>query len=184
MSPEISQTRYVILGSAIILFVFIAGCYVAPSGAPQTPAETMATTPVPTSPAPMTPLLTTTPLPTTLAPTSHATVPQTTQTTIPVPAVNQTPTPPPVMEIAIQNNGFNPKTVKITAGTTVIWTNSDTVHHQISNSGIGATLGPGKIFASEALGKGDTYSFTFATAGIYPYFDVMHPSMLGTITVT
>lgn len=183
MSPKISQTRYVTLGSAAILFVLIAGCYSAPSGAPQTPAETMATTPVPTSPARLTPQLTTTPLPTTLAPTSQATVPETTQATTPEATVNQTPTPPPVMEIAIQKNGFSPKTVTITVGTTVIWTNLDSVHHQISNSGIGATLGPGKIFLSEALGKGDTYSFTFKTAGNYPYFDTIYPSMVGTVTV-
>ena len=161
MSTKISQTRYMILGSAIILAVLIAGCTAGPSGAPSTPTVTMTTTPTPIS----------------------TTVPQTTQATTPMATVNQTPTSPPVMAIAIQNYSFNPKTVTIKVGTTVTWTNLDSGHHMISNQGT-AMFGPGKIFLSKVLGKGDTYSFTFTTAGVYPYFCVIYPTMLGTITVT
>ena len=177
MSAKISQTRYLILGSAIILAVLMAGCTAGPSGVPPTPAATMTTTPAPVSTAAPQATQVTTPAP------ASTSVSQETQATTPVETVNQTPTPPTVTTIAIQNYSFNPDTVTITAGTTVTWTNYDPVHHQVSSQGSGISA-PGTIFMSDSLGKGDSYSFTFTTPGVYPYFDSIYRSMLGTITVT
>jgi plastocyanin len=44
----------------------------------------------------------------------------------------------------------------------------------------GGSIGP----ASDIMMTGDTYSYTFVTAGSYPYICSIHPSMTGTVTVT
>lgn len=165
-----------VLGGAIILAVLIACCTTGPAGGQQTPAATTAT-PVRTSPVPM--VTTAPPSPT---PTGEVTVPGTTLASTPVPTVNMTPTPPPVVAITIQNGSFNPKTVTIPAGTMVTWTNLEAFPHTISSS-VTPKFGPGKIFLSNSLEKGDTFSFTFTNAGVYQYYAVDRHSMLGTITV-
>jgi plastocyanin len=176
MSTKISQTRYMILGSALILAVLIAGCTTAPSGAPQTPAVTMTTTPAPISTTVPQTTQATTPAPT------STTVPQTTQATAPMETVSQTPASLPVTEITIRNSSFNPKTVTIPVGTMVNWTNLESTPHMISNS-VTPMFGPGSIFLSPDLNRYDSFNFTFTTAGVYQYFLVDRPDILGTITV-
>ena len=77
----------------------------------------------------------------------------------------------------IQNSvfGFNatqPTVVK--AGTTVTWMNiDDTVHTSTSNSG---------VWDSGIIQVGHSFSFTFSSAGTFPYHCNVHP-MTGTIVV-
>ena len=85
--------------------------------------------------------------------------------------------------VVIENFAFVPQTLQVAAGTTVTWTNLDAVDHQIINDA-GGQAAQGALFTSNPLPKGATYSFTFATAGTYPYHCNIHPSMKGTITVT
>ena len=62
---------------------------------------------------------------------------------------------------------------------TVTWTNVDTTPgngHTVTSSG----RGPLK---SQSLSQGETFSYTFATAGTYPYYCAIHPDMTGTVTV-
>ena len=68
----------------------------------------------------------------------------------------------------------------VPAGTTVIWTNRDSVSHT-SSSGVPVTLDG--LWDSLELSKGDQFSFTFAQAGVFPYWCRIHPNMTGTITV-
>jgi plastocyanin len=70
---------------------------------------------------------------------------------------------------------FVPAQLTIVAGDTVTWTNSDPVPHT-------ATAQDG-TFDSGALDIGDTYSFTFQSAGDFAYTCDYHPQMAGTITV-
>jgi plastocyanin len=77
--------------------------------------------------------------------------------------------------IKITSTGFTPKTVTINQNDAVKWTNADKVNHQlVANNG---------AFASGILKPGETYSFTFATAGKFGYHDALHPSLTGTIYV-
>ena len=78
--------------------------------------------------------------------------------------------------IDIANFAFSPASVTIEAGTTVTWTNSDSVTHNATDNG-GA-------FASGDLATGQSYSFTFDTEGTYNYMCTIHPQMTGTIVVT
>jgi plastocyanin len=94
-----------------------------------------------------------------------------------------TQTPSQGNAVSIQNFAFVPPTLQVAAGTTVTWTNLDAVDHQIINDAT-AQAAQGALFMSNPLPQGATYSFTFTTAGTYPYHCNIHPSMKGTITVT
>lgn len=92
------------------------------------------------------------------------------------PTANNTSTQMPAIgstTIDIQNFSFNPATLTVKVGSTVTWTNRDSVNHQIKSD----------IFDSNLLDTNQTYSFTFTTAGTYNYFCPPHPSMTGTIIV-
>jgi plastocyanin len=62
-------------------------------------------------------------------------------------------------------------------GTVVTWTNSDVVAHTAT------ATNPQGAFNSGNLNTGQSYSFTFDTAGTYDYFCSYHPFMKGTIIV-
>jgi plastocyanin len=81
------------------------------------------------------------------------------------------------VDIAIKNFAYDPGSLIVKKGTTVTWTNEDSVSHTVTASG---TRGP----SSPTLGKGETYSYTFDTPGRYDYSCMIHPSMHGTVTVT
>lgn len=79
------------------------------------------------------------------------------------------------VEIEIEDFAFNPKTVTITVGTTVKWSNKDNASHTVT--------GDDGSWGSNSLAKGDTYSFTFTKPGTFSYYCSAHPSMKATITV-
>ena len=64
-------------------------------------------------------------------------------------------------------------TVKV--GSTITWFNADASVHTVTSTG---------AFDSGNLASGATYSHTFAQAGTYQYYCVIHPNMKGTIVVT
>ena len=90
-------------------------------------------------------------------------------------AVASAPATAATRTVDIRRAGFEPATVTITAGDTVIWRNRDTVNHQVS-SDTGA-------FVSPILRPNQTYSFTFANPGTYRYRDALEPAERGTIIV-
>lgn len=84
-----------------------------------------------------------------------------------------------VNSVEIRNFAFNPAKITVKKGTTVTWTNQDSAKHDITPTGGGSDFK-----ASELLGKGESYSFTFNTAGTYTYLCSPHPYMKGTVEVT
>lgn len=80
------------------------------------------------------------------------------------------------VEVTISDFTFEPATLEIEAGTTVVWSNLDAAPHTASaNNG---------TWDSDTLGEGDTFSMTFDDPGTYEYGCVFHPSMEGSIVVT
>ena len=80
--------------------------------------------------------------------------------------------------VTIENFLFSPQDLTIEVGDTVTWTNLDDFSHTATS-----TSGP-SAFDSGNLANGETFSFTFDTAGTYEYFCEIHPNMIGSITVT
>ena len=78
-------------------------------------------------------------------------------------------------QVVIQGMAFNPPSLSIAAGDTVVFTNQDAAPHT-------ATSDDG-LFDTGRLSQGQSAQLTFSAAGTYPYYCAIHPSMRGTITV-
>jgi plastocyanin len=77
--------------------------------------------------------------------------------------------------VVIQGMAFNPLTITVSAGTSITWTNKDAVAHTVtSNTG---------IFDSGSISTNGTFSYTFNTAGTFPYHCTVHPYMTATVIV-
>jgi plastocyanin len=85
-------------------------------------------------------------------------------------------TPVATDAVDIKNFAFSPATITVPAGSTVVWTNDDSIQHDITFDG-------GSIVSS-VLNHNDTFSHTFSTAGTYHYICSIHPFMHGTVIVT
>ena len=80
--------------------------------------------------------------------------------------------------VSIQNFAFTPKTLTISPGTTVTWTNNDsTPHNVMSAKSLSLTSTTTSVFASSTLSQGQTFSFTFSAKGVYFYECSIHKSL-------
>ncbi len=83
-----------------------------------------------------------------------------------------------VVQVAYRNIAINPDTVKVRAGSTIRWTNYDSVEHNVTSIG-----GP-QSFKSANFGEGGGFSVTLTRPGAIHYLCTIHPaSMNGTIQV-
>ncbi len=80
-------------------------------------------------------------------------------------------------KVDIKNYAFSPMSIKVKVGTTVTWTNQDSVHHTV-------TVDEGEGPKSDSFGKGETYTYKFTKAGTFTYHCEPHPYMHGTVVVT
>lgn len=83
------------------------------------------------------------------------------------------------------NGGFQPNRIQLQAGDTVTWRNDDLEAHTVTSGSDGV---PDNKFNSSPnfiplITPGATFSHTFIQAGEYPYFCLLHPNMVGTVTV-
>ena len=78
--------------------------------------------------------------------------------------------------VKIDNFAFSGQTVTVAPGATVTWVNEDDAPHTI-------VADDGKSFRSRTLDTGDTFSFTFMSAGTFGYFCSVHPHMTGKVVV-
>jgi plastocyanin len=79
--------------------------------------------------------------------------------------------------INIYGSGFQPKSVTINAGDTIVWTNRDNADHQVV-SDRGNFVSP--ILRSN---RQESYSFRFDSPGTYRYHDGLRATLKGTIIV-
>jgi plastocyanin len=77
--------------------------------------------------------------------------------------------------VNIDNFAFAPAALTVTAGTTVTWKNEEDSPHRIGDKN--------GTFKSAALDTDNTFSYTFAAPGEYPYICTIHPYMVGKIIV-
>lgn len=82
------------------------------------------------------------------------------------------------VQVAYRNITIDPDTLRVKVGTTVTWTDYDSVEHDVTSEG-----GPQK-FASGTFGEGHTFSVKLTKPGVIHYECTIHPaSMNGTIEV-
>jgi plastocyanin len=81
--------------------------------------------------------------------------------------------PPATRTIDISNSTFQPATITVNAGDTIVWTNRDSLPHSIK----------GQSFSSSPLPPNGTYQLTLAKPGTFDYNCSLHPNMKGQIIV-
>jgi plastocyanin len=83
-----------------------------------------------------------------------------------------------VVQVAYRNIAIDPDTLRVKVGSTIRWTNYDSVEHNVTSEG-----GVAK-FASKDFGERGTYEIEVTKPGIIHYECTIHPaSMNGTIEV-
>ena len=155
-----------VLLMAVVLFGCLGGGYQPPVPSP---------TAIPTMPPIQTPSFQT-PTP------AHTQTPAGTPAATPAQSATATPAPTaaPTAQAAsveIHNFAFNPNSLTVPVGTTVTWTNHDSVPHTITGDS-GGTL------ASPSIPSGQAFSYTFTQPGTYTYNSINHTTKHGTVTVT
>ncbi len=82
------------------------------------------------------------------------------------------------VNVSMVDNAFQPPTITIQVGDTVVWTNNGSLPHTSTSDTAG-------IWDSGILLPGQTFSRTFDTAGTFPYNCVIHRAlgMVGTVVV-
>jgi plastocyanin len=81
----------------------------------------------------------------------------------------------------LTTDAYQPNPVQVSVGSTVTWTNNDAQPHT-ATSGENAT--PDGRFDSGIMAPAATFDHTFTEAGEYPYFCLLHPNMVGTVSVS
>ena len=83
--------------------------------------------------------------------------------------------PPRSYSVTIKNFTFQPATLRVAPGDTVVWSNTDFVPHT-------ATARDG-AWDSKLINGSATYRFVAGAAGTHAYYCVYHPNMKGTLKV-
>jgi plastocyanin len=88
---------------------------------------------------------------------------------------------------------YMPATLEIPVGTTVTWTNDESISHTVTSgrpTGVdtGTSLRSGEepdgLFDEQLPKQGDSFTFTYEEPGTYPYYCDIHKGMNAEIVVT
>ena len=91
-------------------------------------------------------------------------------------AAAQRASKPATHTVTIDATSFQPTTLTIKAGDTVVWVNKDVMPHT-------ATASAAKGFDSGVLLSGKSWKQVFKTKGTQPYVCIFHPTMKGKLVV-
>lgn len=78
---------------------------------------------------------------------------------------------------------YAPIGVTIKSGNSVIWSNDSLILHTVTAGTFEDGLSR-DIFDSDVMKPGNTFSYQFNESGIYPYYCVLHPWMVGVVLVS
>jgi plastocyanin len=78
--------------------------------------------------------------------------------------------------VAVQAFVYDSAEVTVTVGTTVTWTNNDPVAHTVTDVN--------QAWDSGLFDQGYTFSKEFTEPGVYDYYCIPHPMMIGRVVVT
>ena len=82
---------------------------------------------------------------------------------------------------SLTTDAYSPNPIQVGVGDIVTWTNDDAQPHT-ATSGQNAT--PDGTFDSGIMAPQGTFEHTFTEAGELPYFCLLHPNMVGTVSVS
>ena len=81
-------------------------------------------------------------------------------------------------EVSMRDIQFEPKTVTVSTGGEVTWTNDEAVGHDVT-----AKDDSFKSGEAGGMSEGDTFTRRFTRAGTFAYVCTVHPGMEGTVRV-
>jgi plastocyanin len=82
---------------------------------------------------------------------------------------------------SLTTDAYAPNPIQVGVGDTVTWSNDDSQPHTATS---GEAVTPDGNFDSGIMAPAATFDFTFTEAGEYPYFCLLHPNMVGTVSVS
>jgi plastocyanin len=87
------------------------------------------------------------------------------------------------------DKAYSPNPMNARAGDTVTWTNDDSQAHTVTSGKDISDPDKGKVFDSSPnfnplLAPKQTFQHKFTTAGDFPYFCQLHPTMIGKAVVS
>jgi len=83
---------------------------------------------------------------------------------------------PTTVNATITGGGFTPNPINISVGSTVMWTNKDSVAHSV--------VADDGSFQSGSIAPNGQYSYAFPSAGTFNYHDAANARMVGTVNVS
>ena len=81
----------------------------------------------------------------------------------------------PIAASTLGNRAFSPDDLDVAAGSTVTWTNNDSIAHTSTSDANG--------WDSGAVAPRGHFSVAFPNAGTFHYHCAIHPGMIGTVIV-
>jgi len=82
------------------------------------------------------------------------------------------------------DQSYDPNPVQVKSGHTVTWTNNDFQIHTVTSGTDSSDPNMGKEFDSSMLSQNQMFSHKFDTAGEFPYFCQLHPTMVGKVVAS
>ena len=88
--------------------------------------------------------------------------------------------------VVMRNIAFNPATITVRVGQTVVWRNDDSAPHTTTSGTCpGGACSPMPGWDSGTLDPGQSFSHVFSTSGTFPYYSRIHGAMMqGMVVVT
>ena len=94
------------------------------------------------------------------------------------------PAPPVVVTITVVAAGFSPRAVTVAPGANVTWVQADPTKGSMHAIAFGTPRQPNTgITGSPAMAKGASFTVALTVPGTYPYYDRLHPTLVGALTV-
>jgi plastocyanin len=85
-------------------------------------------------------------------------------------------------QVYMRHELFSPTRIQVVLGTTVTWTNQDTVPHNVTIAPV--VMSSSNNWESGLLYPGQSFSYTFTSQGTFQYHCQEHPGMDGVVIVT
>lgn len=80
------------------------------------------------------------------------------------------------VKVDLRDLCFTPTVIRVQPGQSVTWTNRDDTAHTVT--GVAGRWG-----TYDELGLNDTVTYRFQSSGVFPYFCLIHPGMVGAVVV-
>ncbi len=85
-------------------------------------------------------------------------------------------------QVYMRHDLFSPTRIQVVLGTTVTWTNQDTVPHNVTFTPV--VMSSSNNWESGLLSPGQSFSYTFTSQGTFQYHCQEDPGMVGVVIVT